>query len=98
MVSSRRYSHLNICHSDSHVLELVVFPSIGGPFNHSKSSVILESVSADSRPLPCLSTHKFIILDVQQNELWPEMSLLRSPDDLGDVDASNEKFQVLHHL
>jgi len=95
--SQRWYLHLNICHPDNHFLELVVFPGIGRPFDHGKSSIVLTWMSVDDHPLTSALTYKLIILDVQQDEFWPEMSLFGGPDDLGDVDTSNEELQVLHH-
>lgn len=41
-------------------------------------------------------TDEFIVLDVQENKLWPEMSLLSSFDDLGNVDAGDEEFKMVH--
>jgi len=74
-----------------------VFPSIGRSFDHREGSVVLEWTSADVRSPGITQTYRFIILDVQQNEFWPEVSLLGSPDDFGDVDASDEELQMLHH-
>lgn len=95
-VSQRQHLHLDICHTDDHVLELVVFPGIGRPFDHSEGSVVLKRISVDDSSSTS-PTYKLIILDVQQDELWPEMGLFGSPDDLGDIDTSDEELQVLHH-
>ena len=97
MVSQQQQLHLNVRHPDDHVLELVVFPSIGRPFDHSESSIVLRWVSVDGRSPAGTITYKFIILNVQQDEFWPEMCLLRGPDDLGDVDASDKELQMFHH-
>lgn len=42
-------------------------------------------------------THKFIVLDVQQDKFGPEVSFLSSPDNLGDINPSDEELQVFHH-
>jgi len=95
--TSRLQLHLNIRHPDNHILELVVFPSIDRSFDHSEGGIVLEYASADGHPPSVTPTHKLIIFDEQQDEFWPEMSLLCRPDDLGDVDTSDEELQVLHH-
>ena len=41
-------------------------------------------------------THEFIVLDVQEDQLWPKMGALRGLDDLGDVDTRYEELEVLH--
>jgi hypothetical protein len=64
-VTSRRFLHLNICHPDDHILELVVFPSIDRPFDHSESRIVLKRVLADDHPPSITLTYKLIILDVQ---------------------------------
>lgn len=89
--------HFNVGHPDSHILELVVFPSISGPFDHSESSIVLKWASVDDDPPIVIQTYKFIILNVQQDEFWPQMSLLSSLDDFRDVDTSYEELQVFHH-
>ena len=43
-----------------------------------------------------INTHKFVILNVQEDEFGPEVCALCGLDDLGDVDAGDEKLQVLH--
>ena len=42
-------------------------------------------------------THEFIVLDVQEDQLWPKMGALRGLDDLGDVDAGDKQLEVLHN-
>ena len=41
-------------------------------------------------------THEFIVLDVQEDQLWPKMGALRGLDDLGDVDTRHEELEMLH--
>ena len=41
-------------------------------------------------------THEFIVLDIEKNELWPQVGTLRSLDDLWNIDPRNEEFEVLH--
>ena len=41
-------------------------------------------------------THEFIVLDVQEDQLWPKMGALRGLDDLGDVYTRNEQLEVFH--
>jgi hypothetical protein len=41
--------------------------------------------------------HEFIILDVQEDQLRPQVSFFRGLDDLRNVDASNEQFEMFHH-
>ena len=43
-----------------------------------------------------ISTHEFVVLDVQENEFGPKVRALRSLDDLGDVDARDKELEVLH--
>lgn len=42
-------------------------------------------------------THKLIILDVEEDELWPEVRTLCSLDDLGNVDPRHEQLEVFHN-
>lgn len=43
-----------------------------------------------------MSTYEFVVLDVQEHQLGPEVGALGSLDHLGDVDATNEELEVLH--
>ena len=74
-----------------------MLPCIDRSFDHSEGGIVLKCASTDGHPPSVTPTHKLIILDEQQDEFWPEMGLLCSPDDLGDVDTSDEELQVLHH-
>jgi hypothetical protein len=60
-------------------------------------SCVIEDLSMCRRRKDRIKTHEFIILDVQEDEFWPEMSLLDSLDNLGDVDAGNEEFEVFQN-
>ena len=42
-------------------------------------------------------THEFIVLDIEEDELGPEVCPLCSLDDLGDVDAGDKQLEVLHN-
>ena len=53
--------------------------------------------SQQATPILGCETHKFIIFDVQEDQLWPQMSFLDSLEDLGDVDAGNEELEVFHN-
>ena len=89
--------HLDVCDPYDDVLELVVLPRVGRTFNHGKSSVVLWIISVPVvRVIFNVTTHKFVIFDVQEDEFGPEVCALCSLDDLGDVDAGDEKLQVLH--
>ncbi len=42
------------------------------------------------------NTDEFIVFDIQENKLRPEMCLLRRFDNLGNIDAGDEKFKMFH--
>jgi hypothetical protein len=44
-----------------------------------------------------VDTYEFIILDIQEDELGPKVSLLRGLDDFGNVDTRYEQLEVLHN-
>lgn len=74
-------SHLDIRYADNHVFELVVLPSIRRTLDHSKSGVILKDWSSLYR-VNKRETYEFVILDVQEDELGPEMRALSCFDNL----------------
>ena len=91
-------SHLDVRNPDNDILKLVVLPRIRRPFDHGKRSVVLlkgQRIEHDTGME--LDTHKFVILDVQEHKLWPEVRTLCSLDDLGDVDAGDKQLEVLHN-
>ena len=78
------YIHLDVGNLDDDFLELIVLPSIRRVLHHSQGSIVLfnnhgqQVIKRQGR----INAHKFIILDVQEDELGPEVGLFCSFEDL----------------
>lgn len=84
----KSHIHFNIGGADNHIFELIVFQCIGRSLNHGKGSIILKSIFS-LRNLKTLvtGTYKFVIFDVQEDELGPKVSLFNRLDDFRDIDV-----------
>lgn len=66
-------AHFNVRSLDDDLLELVVVPGIGSSFHHGERSVVLKIQSDQGLSCVVSNTYEFIILDIQENKLWPKM-------------------------
>jgi hypothetical protein len=65
------YPHLNVCDANNDVFELIMLPGISRPLNHGKGGIILSFVVRYTSVRLATCTHKFVIFDVEEDELRP---------------------------
>ena len=94
----RYYIHLDVGNLDDDFLELVVLPSVSRPLDHGKGGIVLLRLfnQCPNAYRVETGTYKFFILDVQEDKFGPKVCTLGGLDDLGDVDAGDEKLKMLH--
>ena len=66
-----RYPHLNVCDANNDVFELIVLPGISRALNHGEGSIILSNFVRYNNVKLAACTHKFVIFDVEEDELRP---------------------------
>ena len=78
--------HLDVGSSYNHILELVMFPSIGRALYHCQSGVVLEALFRHKKfYVKYGNAHEFVIFNIQEHQFWPKVCSLSSFDDLNGL-------------
>jgi hypothetical protein len=65
------HSHLKIGHPHNDILELAMFPSVGGSLHDSERSIVLGTGMRFRTKDSDKITHEFVVLDVKEDKFRP---------------------------